>query len=126
MNCLCLIFNTTGFNFRKTKIKMEITKELIEQKRNDFPGCKLAIVSLKAENEQDVALEVLVRSPNRQVISEAEKWETSNPGKAKEIYVRNCVLTDTDKVMASDNLFYQAFFAIADLLPFQKPETKIL
>ena len=73
-----------------------------------------------------MALEILVRSPNRQVISEAEKWETTNPGKAKEIYVKSCVLTDVDTVVADDNLFYQVYFAITDLLPFQKPETEIL
>ena len=71
-------------------------------------------------------LETLVRSPDRQVISEAEKYETLNPGKAKEIYVRNCVLADVEKVMADDNLFYQAYFAIAELLPFQKPDMRIL
>lgn len=105
---------------------MEITKELIASKKVENPGCKIAKVVLKADDEKSVALEILVRSPNRQVISEAEKWETTNPGKAKEIYVKSCVLTDVDIVVADDNLFYQAYFAITDLLPFQKPETEIL
>ena len=105
---------------------MEITKELIASKKVENPGCKIAMVVLKAEDEKSVALEILVRSPNRQVISEAEKWEATNPGKAKEIYVKSCVLTDVEKVVADDNLFYQAYFAITDLLPFQKPETEIL
>lgn len=105
---------------------MEITKELIASKKVENPECKIAKVVLKADDEKSVALEILVRSPNRQVISEAEKWETTNPGKAKEIYVKSCVLTDVDTVVADDNLFYQAYFAITDLLPFQKPETEIL
>ena len=105
---------------------MEITKELIASKKVENPGCKIAKVVLKAEDEKSVALEILVRSPNRQVIREAEKWEATNPGKAKEIYVKRCVLTDVEKVVADDNLFYQAYFAITDLLPFQKPETEIL
>ena len=105
---------------------MEITKELIASKKVENPGCKIAKVVLKAEDEKSVALEILVRSPNRRVISEAEKWEATNPGKAKEIYVKSCVLTDVEKVVADDNLFYQAYFAITDLLPFQKPETEIL
>ena len=105
---------------------MEITKELIVKKRAENPGCKLAKVALKAEDEKSVALEVLVKSPDRKIISEAEKWENTNPGKAKEIYVRNCVLTDVDAVMEDDNLFYQAFFAVTELLPFQKPEVKML
>lgn len=105
---------------------MEITKELVENKKKEFPGCKMAKVMLKADDEKSVALEILVRSPNRQVISEAEKWETTNPGKAKEIYVKSCVLTDVEKVVADDNLFYQAYFAITDLLPFQKPDTEML
>lgn len=105
---------------------MEITKELIASKKAENPGYKIAKVVLKADDEKSVALEILVRSPNRQVISEAEKWETTNPGKAKEIYVKSCVLTDVEAVVADDNLFYQAFFAIIDLLPFQKPETEIL
>lgn len=105
---------------------MEITKELIESKKAEFPGCKIAKVSLKTDDEKSVALEILVRSPNRQIISEADKWETMNPGKAKEIYVKGCVLTDLEKVMSEDNLFYQAYFAIADLLPFQKPGVEML
>ncbi len=105
---------------------MELTKEFIESKKAEFSGCKLARVALKAEDEKSVALEVLVKSPDRKIISEAEKWENTNPGKAKEIYVRNCVLTDVDAVMADDNLFYQAFFAVTDLLPFQKPEVEML
>lgn len=51
---------------------MEITKELIEKKRAENPGCKLAKVALKAEDEKSVALEVLVKSPDRKIISEAE------------------------------------------------------
>ena len=98
---------------------MEITKELIASKKVENPGCKIAKVVLKADDEKSVALEILVRS-------EAEKWEATNPGKAKEIYVKSCVLTDVEKVVADDNLFYQAYFAITDLLPFQKPETEIL
>lgn len=105
---------------------MEFTKELIEKKKAENPGCKLAKVALKAEDEKSTALEVLVKSPDRKIISEADKWETANPGKAKEIYVRNCVLTDVDAVMADDNLFYQAYFAVIDMLPFQKPVVEML
>ncbi len=105
---------------------MEFTQEFIEKKKMECPGCKLARVALKAADGKAVALEVLVKSPDRKVISEADKWETTNPGKAKEIYVRNCVLTDVDAVMADDNLFYQAYFAVVDLLPFQKPEVEML
>ena len=105
---------------------MEITKELINQKKAEYPGCKIAKVSYKGEDEKSVVMEGLVRSPNRQIVSEADKWDTSNPGKAKEIYVRNCVLTDVEKVLADDNLFYQAYFAIVDMLPFQKPEVEML
>ena len=41
---------------------MEFTKELIEKKRTENPGCKLARVALKAEDEKSVALEVLEES----------------------------------------------------------------
>ena len=105
---------------------MEFTKEQVDAFKNKFPGCKIAGVSLKSNDGNSVELETLVRSPDRQVISEAEKFETTNPGKAKEIYVRNCVLADVEKVMADDNLFYQAYFAITDLLPFQKPDMRVL
>ena len=40
---------------------MEFTKEFIEQKRAENPGCKLARVALKAEDEKSVALEVFFR-----------------------------------------------------------------
>lgn len=105
---------------------MEITKQLIEEQKSKYPDCKIAKVTYKGDDEKNVVLEGLVRSPNRQVISEADKFETANPGKAKEIYVRNCVLTDVEKVLADDNLFYQAYIAILDLLPFQKPEVEML
>lgn len=105
---------------------MQFTEEQVNTFKNKFPGCKIAGVSLKSSDGNSVELETLVRSPDRQVISEAEKFETTNPGKAKEIYVRNCVLSDVEKVMADDNLFYQAYFAITDLLPFQKPDMRVL
>lgn len=105
---------------------MEITKELIEKAKKENPGCKIARVSMKDSEGKTVVLETLVKSPSRHIISEADKWESTNPGKAKEIYVRNCVLTDVEKVMADDNLFYQAYFAIIDLLPFQKPDVETL
>ena len=89
------------------KIKMEIKKELIEQKKAEFPGCKIVQVDYKGEDEKSIVLTGLVRSPNRQVISEA-------------------VMTDVEAVMADDNLFYQAYFAIMDLLPFQKPDVRRL
>lgn len=44
---------------------MEITKELIASKKVENPGCKIAKVALKADDEKSVALEILVRSPNR-------------------------------------------------------------
>ncbi|WP_455592927.1 hypothetical protein [Bacteroides sp.] len=105
---------------------MEITKELIEQKKSENPGCAIALVKMKDKEGKTVALETLIKSPSRHVISEADKWESTNPGKAKEIYVRNCVLTDVEQVMADDNLFYQAYFAVIDLLPFQKPDVQTL
>lgn len=105
---------------------MEITKELIEKAKNENPGCKFARVGMKDSDGKETVLEVLVKSPTRHVISEADKWESSNPGKSKEIYVRNCVLTDAERVMSDDNLFYQAYFAIIDLLPFQKPDVQTL
>lgn len=105
---------------------MEINKELIESKRAEFPGCELARVKLKGKDEKSVVLEVLMRIPNRQIISEADKYESTNPGRAKEIYVRGCVLTDVETVLANDDLFYQAYFAVVDLLPFQKPDIERL
>lgn len=105
---------------------MEITKELIESKKKENPGCKVVLVKMKDSEGKETVLEVLAKSPNRQTISEAEKWENTNPGKAKEIYVRNCVLTDVEQVMTDDNLFFQAYFAIMDLLPFQKPDVQPL
>lgn len=105
---------------------MEITKQLIEEAKAKHPGCKIAKVTYKGDDEKSIVLEGLVRSPNRQVISEADKFDATNPGRAKDVYVRNCVLTDVEKVLADDNLFYQAYFAIVDLLPFQKPEVEML
>lgn len=99
---------------------MEITKEFIEQKKKEFPGCEFAKLTLKGKDEKD-ALTTLVRSPDRKTIGEADKWEQTNPDKAKAIYVRNCVLTDMEQIMADDNLFFQAYFGVIELLPFQKP-----
>lgn len=105
---------------------MEITKELIEKVKKENPGSKIVLVKMKDSEGQEAALQVLAKSPGRQIISEADKWESTNPGKAREVYVRNCVLTDVEQVMADDNLFYQAYFAIVDLLPFQKPDVQPL
>lgn len=105
---------------------MEITKEFLKEQKEKFPNCEFAKVGLKDKSGKETILETVIRSPDRKVISEAEKYDTMNPGKAKEIYVRNCVLMDVERIMADDNLFYQAYFAIADLLPFQKPDVETL
>lgn len=107
---------------------MSVTKEIIAELKAKHPNSQLALVVLHGKDEKSVELEVVVKSPDRKIIGEAEKWDATNPAKAKEIYVRNCVLTDVERVMAldADHLFYQAYFAIADLLPFQKPDVKML
>ena len=105
---------------------MEITKEFIKEQKEKFPNCDLSKVCLKSKDGKETVLITVVRSPDRKVIGEAEKYEMNNPGKAKEIYVRNCTLTDVERIMADDNLFYQAYFAITELLPFQKPDIENL
>ena len=45
------------------------------------------------------------------------KYAQSNPKKAQEILVKNCLHTDVEQVLASRHLFMGAVSAIAEIMP---------
>jgi hypothetical protein len=71
-------------------------------------------------------LEVIVLIPNRPTMSQFMKYIDSNPNKAQEILINQCLLTSKEEVYADDALFFSCFSGIADLFPIRQATIKNL
>lgn len=94
-----------------------VTPEAIEAWKQHYGADKVKIAALPKDDDATEFLEVVVRTPDRKVLSEFEKWVDKNPDKAKEILINACVLSSKDTVKADDGLFLGAFDALVKLIP---------
>jgi len=69
-------------------------------------------------------LEVIVCVPTRKIISMFSKYIQSDPAKAQEILVKNCLLTDHETVLSDDGLFFSALSQISELIPVREGKIK--
>jgi len=90
------------------------TKEAIKKQ---YPNDKLAILEIPTDETETEFMEVAVRVPTRQVLSQYMKWIDQNPKKAQEILVRGCVLTDREIIEADDFMFNTTVSLLAELIP---------
>lgn len=101
-----------------------ITAEMITEAKLKHGEDKVKIALLPIDDTGKTNVAVLVTVPGRRVIGEFEKWIDKNPTKAKEILVKNNLLSRVDEVMGDDGLFYAAVDAIAELMPLRKATIK--
>lgn len=102
-----------------------ITQEMIDAARLKYPKeGAVRIAELPKDDDGNEYLSVLVRRPDRSVISEYAKWAEKNPGKADEILVNACLLSHKDEVKADEDLFIGAVDAIAQLITIRKARLK--
>ena len=95
-----------------------ITQEMIDAAKLKFKGVTLA--QLPKDDDMTEYLTVLVRQPDRSVMSEFSKWSDKNPGKADDILVKSCLLSHKEVVIADDGLFAGCVDAIAQLISIRK------
>lgn len=103
-----------------------ITQEMVDEAKKKHGSKKVAIGYLPMDDEGENTLAVLLKVPDRDALSEFEKWSDRNPKKSKEILVNACLLSHKDQVKADDELFLTCVNAIADLIPVRKAIVKKL
>ncbi len=106
-------------------IPATVTPEMIEKWKAEYGDKKIRVATLLDEYEQPIR-KVIIRVPDRKVCDQWEKFISNDPGKAKEIIVRACLLTDKDDVLMDDELFFSAYRAIEGLIPLRKAIVEIL
>lgn len=93
-----------------------VTEEQVAAWKEKHGQDKIHLAELYNGEDKDPFL-LIVKTPNRVSHHQFEKWAESNPLKAKEILVKDCLLTSIEEVMADDTLFLSAFGAVSQLLP---------
>ena len=104
------------------RVTEELKNALIQEHGKD----SLRILELPKDDLETSALEVIVKIPNRTVMSQFMRFVDNNPKKAQEILLSNCLLTSKEEVNADDALFMAAVGGIADLFPIRQARVKNL
>jgi len=94
--------------------------EEVKKSMKEKHGDKLRSVILPLNDEATEEIEVLVIVPDRAVVGQSMKFMNSDPKKGQDILVRNCVVTDKERVMAEDGLFYAAAGLLTELIPIRQ------
>ncbi|NLN33884.1 MAG: hypothetical protein GX159_09875 [Flavobacteriaceae bacterium] len=81
-------------------------------------------VELPLDESNSEFLEIVVCVPDRNVMGQYLRFQQTNPKKAFEILVKNCVLTHKDQVLGDDHLFFTAVSQISELIPIRDGKTK--
>ena len=101
----------------KMQLPEGVTPDAIEAWKQRYGAGKVKIASLPKDDDGTEFVDVVVRTPDRKVLGEFEKWVDKNPDKAKEILINACVLSSKETVKADDGLFLGAFDALVKLIP---------
>lgn len=103
-----------------------ITQQMVDAWKDRYGKDKVKIACLPMDDDGDEFKEVIVRVPDRKVMSEVEKWLDKAPDKAKEIMINSCLLSNKEEVKADDGLFFGAVDAITKLMPIRTAIVKNL
>jgi hypothetical protein len=113
----------------KQKVRL-VSEEQIEAIKTTHPGLyasgKIKRVILPLDDEGNESLEVIVRVADRDTVTQFMRFNDSQPKKAQEIIINQCLLTSKDEVKADDHLFLTAVGAIAELFPIRQATIKNL
>lgn len=98
-----------------------ISADTITKWKQDHGEKNILLATLCDENNEPIR-KIVIRRPSRQAVNQWEKFINTDPGKAKEILIRACLLRDQDKddVIKDDDLFYPAYRAVESLIPLRK------
>lgn len=98
---------------------ISVTPEVKNSMKEKY-GDKLRSVILPLNDEATEEIEVLVIVPDRSIVGQSMKYMNSDPKKGQEILVKNCVVTDKERVMQDDGLFYAAAGMLSELIPIRQ------
>lgn len=101
-----------------------ITQDMIDAAQLKYKPNHVNYAELPKDDDGNEYMTVLVRKPDRSVLSEFTKWVDKNPGKADDILVNNCLLSHKEIVKADDGLFQGCVDAIAQLISVRKAKIK--
>lgn len=108
------------------KLPEGVSQEMIDAWKDRYGKDKVKMACLPMDDDGNEFKEVIVRVPDRKVMSEVEKWLDKAPDKAKEIMINSCLLTHKEEVKADDGLFFGAVDAITKLMPIRTAIVKNL
>ncbi|MEI7487051.1 MAG: hypothetical protein WCJ72_06505 [Chryseobacterium sp.] len=91
-----------------------------KKKLKELHGEKLKSLLLPTDDENENFLEVLAIVPDRSVVGQHQKYILTDPKKAQEVLVKNCLKTHKEEVLADDGLFYAAYGLISELIPIRQ------
>ncbi len=109
---------------KEEKMPEGITKAMLNDAKAKYGADKVRYVDILKENSDDVEKTILVVVPSRNIIGQYRRYSDTDPKKADEILVKNCLLSHKDEVLADDGLFYGALMGIADLIPIRRAIVK--
>jgi hypothetical protein len=108
----------------KKDLPVGITAAMIAEAKAKHGEDKVKIIALPVDDESSAYKEVLACVPSRNIVGQYRRFADTDPKKADEILVKNCLLSHKDEVLADDGLFYGALSGIADLIPVRKAIVK--
>lgn len=111
----------------KTTVLPEgITQEMVDQAKAKHGEGKVKCIMLPKDDDNNEFLNVLAIVPSRSVVGQYRRYADSDPKKADEILVKNCLLSHKDEVLADDGLFFGAVTGLAELIPVRQGIVKNL
>lgn len=105
----------------KNENKKTVSQEVIDKVGGED---KLRTIELPLDDDGNDFIDVIVCIPTRTTMGEYLKYNNTNPAKAQEILVKNCLLTDKEQVIADDALFLTLVSALAELIPIRQKVIK--
>jgi hypothetical protein len=101
----------------KEKMPDGITQEMINDALTK--GLKIKYAKVPIDDDGNV-ITLLVCVPDRTILGQFRRFMDSDPKKADEILIKNCLLSHKEQVMADDELFTSTIATISDLIVVRK------
>ncbi len=96
----------------------------VEAKFKEKYGKTLHSLTLPMDEVNNKGLEVLAIVPSRAIVGMYLKFLHTDPNKAQEVLVKNCILTSKEQILADDALFYSAVDLLVELIPMRKGKSR--
>lgn len=112
--------NTTGVK----EVSQEVIDSLKQTYAKEAASGKLKRIYLPMDELETEILEVIVKVPDRNTVTQFMRFVESQPKKAQELLVNQCLLTSKEEVSANDELFFTCAGAIAELFPIRQAKIK--